>query len=76
MAHKEAVNHPAHYGKKDSPYEVIKIIRWFKLGFSLGNAIKYILRAGVKDPKKKIEDLEKAAWYLQEEISHLKAGGK
>ena len=69
---KEAVNHPAHYGRKNSPYEVIKIIEFFKLCFHLGNAIKYILRAGKKDISKKIEDLEKSRWYLDRKIKQLK----
>jgi hypothetical protein len=64
------VNHPQHYGGEDNPYEVIKVLRAWDLGFSLGNAIKYISRAGKKDPTKKIEDLRKAIWYIQEEIDH------
>jgi len=62
----DPVNHPSHYGGKDNPYEAIKII--FALGwgraFCLGNALKYILRAGVKSSASETEDLEKAAWYL------------
>lgn len=68
---KEHVNHPTHYGGKDNPYETIKVIRAWDLGFSLGNAIKYISRAGKKDPAKNIEDLKKAAWYLKDEIEFL-----
>lgn len=67
---KEMVNHPEHYGGKESPYEVIKVIRAWNLSFSLGNAVKYIARAGKKDPAKRIEDLHKAMWYLQEEINN------
>ena len=70
-----AVNHPDHYGG-DTPYEAIKVIRAWGLGFDLGNAVKYISRAGKKDPSKTIEDLEKAVWYLQDEIKHLKSLGK
>ena len=66
---KENVNHPEHYGGKENPYEAIKVIRAWELGFSLGNTIKYIARAGKKDPSKRIEDLHKAMWYLQEEIN-------
>lgn len=62
----EAVNHPAHYGGETNPYEAIKVIEAHQLGFSLGNAVKYILRAGKKGDA--IEDLEKAAWYLNREI--------
>ncbi|RYF78880.1 MAG: DUF3310 domain-containing protein [Cytophagaceae bacterium] len=68
----EAVNHPQHYGGGDNPYEVIKIIDHYKLGFCLGNTIKYTLRAGKKDPAKTLEDLEKALWYLQHHIEKLK----
>jgi hypothetical protein len=66
---KEMVHHPDHYGGKENPYEVIKVIRAWNLSFSLGNAVKYIARAGKKDPSKRIEDLHKAMWYLQEEIN-------
>jgi hypothetical protein len=62
----ENVNHPAHYKGKDNPYEAIKVIDAWKLGFCLGNAVKYIARAGYKEDR--IEDLKKAIWYLQHEI--------
>jgi hypothetical protein len=65
---KEMVNHPAHYGG-DNPLEVIKIIDHYKLGFALGNCIKYTIRADNKGNK--LEDLKKAAWYLQHEINKL-----
>lgn len=68
----EAVNHPSHYGG-DTVYEVIKVIHAWGLGFDLGNAVKYIARAGKKDPAKEIEDLEKAKFYLQHHIDQLKA---
>jgi hypothetical protein len=67
----ESVNHPQHYGGKDNPYESIKVIQAWKLGFCLGNTVKYISRAGKKDPAKEIEDLEKAKWYLEERINEL-----
>lgn len=66
----EPVDHPSHYGGAENPYEAIKVIRAWNLGFSLGNTIKYISRAGKKNPDKKIEDLRKALWYLQEEIDN------
>lgn len=69
----EAINNPTHYGGKKNPVEVIKVIRGHELGFSTGNAVKYILRAGKKDSAKTIEDLEKAKWYLQEEIDFQKS---
>lgn len=68
---KEMVDHPAHYGGADDPFEVIKIIDHYQLGFSLGNAVKYILRAGKKEGAPTIEDLRKAAWYLNHEIERL-----
>ena len=64
---------PNHYGGKDNPYEAIKVIDAWNLGFNLGNVIKYVSRAGKKDPAKAIEDLEKAATYLQFEISKRKS---
>lgn len=63
---KEAVNHPQHYGGADNPYEAIKVIEAWSLGFNLGNAVKYIARAGRKGDR--LEDLKKAAWYLNREI--------
>lgn len=62
------INHPSHYGGKDNPVEAIKVIEFYDLNFSLGNVVKYILRAGKKDPKTYLEDLKKAAWYLDREI--------
>ena len=64
----EKVNHPAYYGGEDNAYEAIKVIDAWKLGFALGNAVKYIARAGLKDPATKVEDLKKAIWYIQHEI--------
>lgn len=68
----DQINHPEHYGGKNNTYEAIKIIEHFNLDFSIGNAIKYILRAGKKDKEKEIEDLEKAYWYLNRKIENLK----
>lgn len=66
------VDHPDHYGGKDNPYEVIKVIYAWGLDFWLGNAVKYIGRAGKKEKSKTIEDLEKAKWYLENKIEILK----
>ena len=63
------VNHPAHY--TFGQIEVIDFIEDKKLGFHLGNAVKYISRAGRKNPDKTIEDLQKAAWYLNRQIARL-----
>ena len=61
----DPVNHPAHY--TDGKYETIDFIERYNFhdSFCLGNAIKYISRAGKKDPDKKKEDLKKAIWYLE-----------
>ena len=63
----ENVNHPSHYVQGIEPIDVIE--SW-GLNFSLGNVIKYTLRAPYKG--KQIEDLEKARWYLDREIKRLK----
>jgi hypothetical protein len=69
----DSVNHPDHYGGEGNPYEAIKIIEALDLNFNLGNCFKYLARAGKKDPRKVIEDLEKAAWYLNREIENQAA---
>lgn len=73
MSTPEAVNHPSHYGGKDNPYEAIKVIEAWDLGFCLGNTVKYISRAGKKQVEHEIEDLEKARWYLDRHIQQRKA---
>ena len=71
MEGKEMVNNPLHYGGADNPYEAIKVIEAWGLDFHLGNTVKYISRAGFKNPEKELEDLKKAAWYLQRRIENL-----
>lgn len=68
---KSEVEHPPHY--RTGTYEAINVIRAWELNFSLGNAVKYICRAGLKDKSKTIQDLEKAIFYLQEEINTIKS---
>jgi len=68
---KEQVDHPEHYGGENNPYEAIKVIDAWDLGFSLGNTVKYISRAGKKDHTKEIEDLKKALFYLEHHIKTL-----
>ena len=63
------VNHPSHY--TSGQIEVIDFIEDQHLGFHLGNAVKYISRAGRKDPARTVEDLRKAAWYLNRQIERL-----
>ena len=66
----EMVDHPNHYGGEDNPYEVIKVIEAWDLGFNLGNAVKYLARAGKKENR--LEDLKKSNWYIDREIKKLK----
>lgn len=68
----DLVNHPAHYQDRVPGIECIEVTRWFD--FDCGNAIKYIWRAGLKGDtlEQHVQDLEKAIWYLQDEISMLK----
>lgn len=68
----DVVNHPKHY--TDGKIEVIDFIEDKKLGFCLGNAVKYISRAGKKDPTKEVEDLKKAAWYVDRRIQEIEEG--
>ena len=58
------VEHPKHYTSHPSGIECIAVTR--HMGFNLGNAVKYIWRADLKNDA--IEDLEKAVWYLMDEI--------
>lgn len=69
------VEHPDHYNV--GGIEVIDAIEaWgFGEGFNRGNAIKYIARAGRKDPTTEIEDLKKARWYIDAEIRRLEYEG-
>lgn len=64
----DPVNHPSHYTAY--PVEVIELTEW--MNFCRGNAVKYIARAGIKSKEHEIEDLEKAAWYINREIARLK----
>lgn len=61
---KESVNHPRHYNAHPSGIECITIVE--HMGFNVGNAIKYLWRADEKGNA--LEDLKKAAWYVQREI--------
>ena len=65
MSKPDMVNHPPHYGG-DNPYETIKVIEAWELGFHLGNVVKYVSRADKKGTR--LEDLKKARWYLDREI--------
>ena len=66
----DIIHHPSHY--TDGKIEVIEFIEDKNLNYHKGNAIKYICRAGKKDPQKEIEDLQKAIWYINREIKNIK----
>ena len=70
---KEMVNGPQHYGGIDNPYEVIKVCEAWGLDKDayLFNVVKYVARAGKKDPKKELEDLKKAIFYLERKVKNL-----
>lgn len=80
LVKEDKVNHPSHYTwlKEKCGIEVIDITR--HLDFDIGNAIKYLLRAGHKseegmtDKEKTIQDLEKAVWYIHDRIKMLTDG--
>jgi hypothetical protein len=65
----DLVRHPKHYTSHPSGIEAIEVTR--HMNFNLGNAMKYLWRAGLKDPSKTIEDLRKAEFYIQDEIKKL-----
>lgn len=65
----DAVNYPSHYTSDPSGVECLTITR--HRNFNIGNAIKYLWRAGLKDDKKQIEDLQKAIFYINDEIKRL-----
>ena len=65
----DAIN-PAHYQGFSNGAQVVDITE--HLSFNRGSAVKYLARAGKKDPAKEIEDLEKSLWYTQRELDRLK----
>ena len=68
----EKINHPAHY--QSDKFEVMDVIEAFKLDFSHGSVVKYVLRAGKKPQESTLEDLSKALWFLQDRIERLQRG--
>lgn len=65
----DSINHPPHYAElKPEPIDVIE--SW-ALGFHLGNCVKYIARAGRKNVETRLQDLQKASWYLNREIERF-----
>lgn len=70
----DPVDHPPHY--VSGGIEVIDAIEAWGLDFHLGNAVKYVARAGKKDPTKLVEDLKKAKWYLERAIARIERARK
>jgi hypothetical protein len=71
----DTINHPPHYGG-DTTYEAIKVIDAWGCNFCLGNAVKYIARAGRKPGADYRRDLRKAAWYIEHEIARTAGLGE
>lgn len=65
------VNHPKHYTSHPSGIECIEIAKHHD--FCIGNALKYLWRAGIKNNETEIEDLEKSVWYIKQKIKLLEA---
>jgi len=74
MTEHDPVNSPSHYTSHPSGIEHIEITR--HMSFNVGNAVKYLWRAGLKDGATDIQDLEKAAWYIADEIAKRKKAAK
>lgn len=67
----DQVSNPAHYTQ--GGIQVVDFIQAKGLNYCRGNVIKYICRAGIKNPEKEIEDLEKARQYIEFELARLRA---
>lgn len=73
---KEMVQHPSHYGGANNPYEAIKVIEAWGCNFNIGTTLRYLCRCGKKTiggsaEEMRLEDLKKAAWYLNREIENI-----
>jgi hypothetical protein len=69
----ETVDHPPHYNQHPAGIECIDVVE--EMGFNIGNAIKYLWRAGLKPGTDNTEDLKKAAWYIDREEFRLEVRG-
>lgn len=74
MTEHDPVHNPSHY--QQGGYETWDVIAAWNLDYFLGNVVKYVSRAGKKDPDKTLEDLEKARAYLGKKIAMVKEGGE
>ena len=66
----DPVNHPKHYTSHPSGIECIEITR--HMNFNCCNAVKYLWRSGLKDSNPQVQEIEKAIWYLKDEVKRLK----
>lgn len=69
MKNNKQIEHPDYYNKHPSGIECIEVVRHFS--FNIGNVVKYVWRAGLKDDNETLQDLKKALFYLQDEIKRL-----
>jgi hypothetical protein len=72
----EKINRPQHYRISvgdGHPFDVIELIEALSLGFELGNALKYLVRAGRKPGVSEVEDLRKAAYYLTRRADQIQS---
>lgn len=72
MSEHDAVNHPSHYTQHPSGIEAIEITQY--MNFCVGNAMKYLWRAGLKDDY--VQDLKKSRWYIDKEIERIENAKK
>ena len=68
----DPVNHPEHYTSHPSGVECIRVTE--HMNFCIGNAVKYLWRAGLKGDA--VEDLKKACWYIEREIQRIEKAGR
>lgn len=69
MSSNDPVNHPSHYTSHPSGVECIQVTE--HMNFNIGNAVKYLWRAGLKDSQPTLQDLQKARWYIEREIQRV-----
>lgn len=70
----ERINHPRHYNENPSGVECITVVE--HMSFNIGNAVKYVWRAGLKPDASTVHDLEKARWYIDREIQRIAKAAK
>lgn len=71
----ETIDHPNHYGGKDNPHEHVKVAEALGWNYAVASATKYLWRMGKKPGVAQLEDLRKAAWWLNHEIERIEREG-